>query len=438
MTTDLAQSALRRLRFADDWRFRLDSALVAVGLRRDQVLSRIIYPAGNLAYDVIEAVRTGRLQHPGRAHMTALAGPLRLPQDTRYRGYWYDASTHSLVGLHLGIDLNCHRGKYYVVESNLNPAVRAERRHLYDAPIDPMICNFASSAKAAGFEKIILCGRCWTASELQEFATVSREVDVKVVGATPATLDQGGNASVDPMIALPDRLESRTMYVIFNPMQWGEPIFHFLHEKALVSRWLTDAIALYGVLVERLACVPSYDRPVLTMYSDEDRWPNLVAKLASSDKGKFVVMGRFESEVEARRGLELDDVPGSLPGVFRRRLWQKVKDGMSRGSTQAVYQPFIPPEVVDGRARLIRLHVFVSPLVDAFLSAHGVLAGEKLPDRVEPGLVTNQRPYVVNYSNGARYCRLEREKEEELKQVAQEFGLCARHAIGQKFHIGPQ
>jgi hypothetical protein len=433
-----AQSALRRLRFAADWRFRFDSMLVAVGLRRGH--AEIIYAAGNLAYDVFEAARTGRLRHPGRAHMSALAEPVRLPQDARYRGYWYDASSHSLVGLHLGIDLHYHRGKYYVIESNLNAAVRAERRQLYDARIDPMIRNIASSAKSAGFEQVVLCRRCWTASVQQEFILTSEEIGIKVTGMTHATLDElddRGNTPLNPIIALPEHLEPRTMYVIFSPMHWGEPLCHFVHEKALVSRWLSDAIASSGASVERLACAPSYNRPVLRMDADEDRWPNLVVKLASCDKGEFVVMGRFRSEDEARRSLKLDDHPGSVPGVFRRRLGQRVRDRLSRGSSQAVYQPFIPPEVVDGRARLIRLHVFVSPLVDAFLSAHGVLAGEELPDRVQSGLVTDPRPYIVNYSNGARYCLLESEKEEELRRVAQEFGLCARRAIGERFETGP-
>jgi hypothetical protein len=425
-------SVLRRMHFANNWRYRLDRALLALGLRRSTSLSGLIYALGNVGYDVCAALRDGPLQHPGRAHVTALREALHLPQDPRYRGYWYDGSSHSLVGLHLGLDLNYHRGQYYLLESNTNPAMRPERRLVYDAPVDPMMTNIASSAKAGGFEQVLFIKRDWAALELEELARASEEAGIPVVGMTVAALARSRAALVNPIMALPERLKPRSMYVISSPLHWAEPICHFVHEKTLVSRWLLDAILASGTLVERLACVPSYDRPVLNTDA-EGCWPNMVVKLASTDKGKAVVMARFDSTAEAERALGR-----GFSKAFQRRLGQRLRDALSDVSSEILFQPFIPPEVIGGRARLIRLHLFISPLCDVYLSAHGVCAGEELPDRVPNGVLANQRPYLVNYSSGARYCRLEPEKEQELTQVAREFGLCARRAIAEKFQTGPQ
>lgn len=129
----------RRLRFANSWRYRLDAGLAVLGCRRNRWLSRI-YSAGNLAFDLLEFARTGgRPSHPGRAHLAVLTASVRLPQDPRYRGYWYDPTSHSLVGMHLGLDLHRYRSKYYVIESNVAAAMRPERRLLYDSDLDPLL-----------------------------------------------------------------------------------------------------------------------------------------------------------------------------------------------------------------------------------------------------------------------------------------------------------
>ena len=91
--------------------------------------------------------------------------------------------------------------------------------------------------------------------------------------------------------------------------------------------------------------------------------------------------------------------------------------------------------MIGRRARLIRVHAFVSPLVNAFLSAHGVIAGEDLPEQLSSGLVRNTGAYVVNIAGGGRFCRLAAEMEDELREVAQEFGRLANLAISKKFFV---
>ena len=108
-----------------------------------------------------------------------------------------------------------------------------------------------------------------------------------------------------------------------------------------------------------------------------------------------------------------------------------------RDRSKAIYQPFVPPEVMDGRARLIRMHVLLSPVASRYLSAHGVLAGERLPDRLAPGIITDVRPFVVNFSGGSEYCLLEPGLEAELEAVAFEFVRLGGRAIEQRFMVAP-
>jgi hypothetical protein len=433
-----AASLRRRLRLADAWRYRLDAALAAIGRRRNRWLSDVPYLAGNLAVDLVEVLRTGgRVPHPGHAYLATLDAPAGLPQDPRYRGYWYEPGSHSLVGLQLGLDLNRHEGKYHVVESNTGAAMRPERRLLYDSDLDPVISELVGLAQGHGFERLVLLRQWWSEAEAEEFRRAARGTGLEVVGATMAAVDTMGHPPVNPMVALPERLLPRTMYVVFSPLNKKAPLPHFLHDKACTARWLAESLAEAGDPASRLAGVPTFDRLVVPPEPPGGRWPNLVVKLADADQGKAIAMGRFATEEEARRALRLGDRPGSVPGVFRTELPQKVLHVLSPGTAKALYQPFVPTDVVEGRARLIRLHVLVSPLAGAFLSAHGVLAAADLPDHLPPGLVRDKRPYVVNFSAGSRYCRLPREVEAELREVARDFARLADRAIRKRFLVSP-
>jgi hypothetical protein len=91
-----------------------------------------------------------------------------------------------------------------------------------------------------------------------------------------------------------------------------------MHDKARVGRWLEDTLARDGDPAGKLASIPTFDRPVIPGRPGAPWWPNLVAKLANSDGGKFVAMGRFESEDHARRELGIGADRRSAPRLFRR------------------------------------------------------------------------------------------------------------------------
>ena len=433
----MEQSIFRRLRRADAWRYQLDRMHAAVGRHRITGLSGGLRLAGDIAMDLVESVRMRRLvPYHGQPHLAALDARIRLPQDPRYRYYWHDSSTHSMVGMHVGIDLHRYNGKYYAIESNLNAAMMPGRRELYGSDGEPVFLGLATAARAHGFEAIVLVKRTWPPDQLDDLKRAGREVGIEAIAANFAALDTKGQRPVNPMVALPEQLRPRTMYVLFCSL--GKiPLVHFTHNKAAVVQWLAEALAEADPPPSRLAIVPTADHLVVPD-PPPGPWPNLVVKLADVDKGGAVAMGRFSTEEEARHGLGLEGGRGSLPRVFRRGLEQKVLQALSPGGARVLYQPFIPPEIVRGRTRRIRLHVLISPLASQYLSAHGVVAGVDLPERAPRGLVEDNRAYMINIFGGGWFCRLEPQVEADLQDVGREYGQLAALAIRKRFVTSPE
>ena len=425
----------RRLRSASAWRYTVDAALAALGWQRSKWFSELVHLAGSLAIDLSEVLRTGRsVPCLGQAHLAAFGACQRLAQDPRYRGYWYDADRHALVGMHLVIDLNRYQDRFHVIEINVDPAMRPERRRLYEADVDPLLAELAGLARARGFERIVLIRQAWSVAQAEELSRAGRQTGIEFFGASVAALAAEPRHGIRPMVALPRRLRPQTIYVVGTPAG-KTPLFHLIHNKLCSARWLAEAIRRSGGPASPLAAIPAFERLVVPPEPSDRRWPNLVVKLANADYAQAVVMGRFATELEARRELRLDDDPDSVPGVFPIEAMHRLWHLLVGGRPPVLYQPFVPPEVADRRARHIRLHVFTSPLADAFLSADGVTAGEDLPDNLPSGLVTRQGAYVVSFSRGGSYCRLANDTECELRHVAEEFGRLLRSEVEQRFTI---
>ena len=131
-----------------------------------------------------------------------------------------------------------------------------------------------------------------------------------------AAMDTQGHPPVNPMVALPERLRPRTMYVMCSSAN-RTPLQHLMHNKTCAARWLAESMAESGDPTTRLASIATSDRLVLPAEPPGGRWPNLVVKLGNEDEGQAVAMGRFTTEEEARRGLRLDDGPDHQFGVVR-------------------------------------------------------------------------------------------------------------------------
>ncbi len=130
--------------------------------------------------------------------------------------------------------------------------------------------------------------------------------------------------------------------------------------------------------------------------------------------------------------------PHRIPAIFDVGGLERLKDRFLP-RLQAIYQPYVVPEVREGRARKIRVHVFISPLINSFLSAHCALSRKALPDHLPYGLIDHKQrhAFVVNFSDAGGYRRAELEVEEELKDFARTFGQAAKGTLEERFDVTP-
>ena len=428
------ESIVRRLQFAASSQVAIDSATRRLGLGAvPDRLRHASHIAANLLYDSGEWLRSGfRLRRPGQIHLAALEAPGRLPQPPACRGYWYDPEKHACIGMHIGLDLLRNRGKYYVIEANLGAALRENRRALYSSRLDPYIATLLEVAVEHDFKRIVMLRSGWSSAQLDEFALAERESGIEVIGASTPFLYPEISRSAS---GLPEALQESTLYVLFSGQ--GTPLSLFMHDKLWAGRWLQDGVDETPPTAELLAYTPTYSRITLPDEPQDPRWPNLVVKLASGDSGKFVVLGRFRSEAHVREELQLGN-PGDLPGVFNIGIGEKLIDRLFP-RLQTIYQPYIAPDLLEGRICKIRLHAFISPLADRFLSAHDTIGCAAVPETCPEGLISDIRPYVSSYSAlGGDFVRCAQAEEPDLERACREYGRLAKTAISRKFEIAPR
>jgi len=427
------RSLHRRLRFASWSQVCISRIFYRIGLSALALrLGRTPYSVANILYDLTEWVRNGfRLNNPGQVHIAALEAPIRLPQIPKHRGYWHDPQRNALVGMHLGLDLVRNQGKYYLIEANLGAALRPERRSLYCSELDPLISEFLALAKQNNFKRIVLYRSGWSEEYRKEFELAQRHSGIEVIGASSPINDP---RAPHPMTGLPEQLQKNTIYVIFSGQ--NSPLSVFIHDKLWVGSWLQETIDAHRPETNLLRYIPTYENLILPAEPQDPKWPNLVIKLASGDQAKFVLIGRFRSEAHAREELGLHN-PDGIPGAFHLSLKDKMLDRLFP-RLQAIYQPYIPPEVVDGAPRKVRLHVFISPLINQFLSAHYIYTYQQIEEVLPEGLIKGPSAYIVSFSSlGGHFEKLENTTESELRTVTDEYGRIANLAVRNKFEITP-
>jgi len=74
--------------------------------------------------------------------------------------------------------------------------------------------------------------------------------------------------------------------------------------------------------------------------------------------------------------------------------------------------------VSDYQCSIYRLHLFVSPLVDSFLSVHGIDYSKRVPESLPFGIVTDPSPYITSLSLGAQYTLVDKQTDAEIKRAA--------------------
>ncbi len=379
-----------------------------------------------VAFDLVECARTGSwVPNIGTVEHALDAATGLIPQHPRYRGYWLDRAAHSMVGMILGVDLIRRDGRYYVLELNHGPSLYARRRSLYETPFDPIVSTMAEQALALGFERLVPIGFRWSREYVEE---MQRAGDVFGLEVEPVNCPLVVPSTPNRIVALPDPLPPKTMYVIHSGL-WT-PLCRYVDNKWYSFRWLGDALRHELSATTRLAMPETRDSFFFPGTDYGERWPNLVVKLAGGARGEGVIMGRFRDEDDARDTLGIDGathVPRQLRGSF-------VSSMLFFGRERVLYQEFVPPEIdADGHARLVRVHVLVSPLCTTYLSAHFRKSRQPVPEHVQRGIIKKDEAFIVADSV---YERVPPDIEEEAREVARDLGVAIRAAIERRFVVG--
>ena len=385
-------------------------------------LPRLAERLARITFDLVDSWLGGRAPAPPGAIEQALVaegGPY--DQHPNYRSYWYDQDRHSMVGLHLGLDLARFENAYHIIELNIGAGMRPQRRGLYPEALDPVVSGAIGLAAELGFERFVPMAKNWSPTYVEEFDRAGKAAGLEVV-PTRLAYWPGSAAALQ---ALPNPLQPKTFYWIHSGVM--TPLIFYLHDKWSSSRWLAKQLPSDSLVRP----VPTFDQ--LTYFDPQsDRWPNLVAKLNHSDSGKHVVLGRFADMQQARDSLGVRLGGRDIPSVLRRGLVESVRSRVF-GGDWAIYQPFIPSDQSEGRIQLIRLHLLVSPLADRYLSAHCRLSHQPAPLTCPQGLQPPKNPYMGSYPATADYARIAPAWEAELTAAAQQVGAAVGAALQRKF-----
>jgi hypothetical protein len=333
--------------------------------------------------------------------------------------------------MHIGVDMIRHAGRFYINEVNLDAAMRPERRALYAADIDPVISGICRAAQARRFGRVVLCGGRWRESYRKEAGRAAEQFGMDVSLASTRPQQREGVMSLP---GLPVPLAEDTLYIVFSGRH--TPLDYLVHDKFASATWLSTFADQSGAgdgLVSGIAAsvelfVPDTD--------PSDPWPNLVAKLAGMDRGRFVLFGKFRDERDARKtlGLRRD---GGLPDAFGQSAFEKLQTRILRLGP-VLYQAYIRPDL-DAACRIqtYRMHMLVSPVVNSFLSVHAIGSAKPVPDHLPFGVVTDAAPYITSFSLGARYRVVDEETSASLQSASERIGVTLHSALTGKFATGP-
>jgi len=428
ISTNGEASLVRRLKFARDSHLFFDRLICGTPLSvlaryRDWSIPRVPDHWARLAYDLVECLRTGHVvPDMGNAELALLHARGRIAEHPRYRSYWYDAARHSMVGMFAGADLIHHQGKYYVIELNQGPSMYTRRRAMYDSAGDPAFLTILSLARTFGFTTVAPIAFQWAEPYLDELPRLGREHGISV---TPLQSPLRQTPAIPRILALPKPLARNTLYVEHSGL--AGPAFRFLDNKWYASKWLRQDLPSGG-----LVALPATSEELFVPSSAIDaRWPNLVIKLAGGARSCNVLAARFEDEEEARRALGLEGgkrIPRQLRAGYAKNI-------LLDGGDRVIYQEFIPPEIDErGHARMIRLHMFVSPLGTRFLSTHFRISRRPLPVGAPRGIIRRDDAFIFN---DADYALLPPDMEEELRLVARDLGAAVQRALERTFQTTP-
>jgi hypothetical protein len=353
----------------------------------------------------------------------------KTPQPTDTAGYWHDPARHTTVGVVVGIDFIVNDEGVWFVESNLNVGLMEERSRLYET--DPFVTNLVRFARQNGYTSMM-------------FLACN---DIPVDDIMAARIEQTARAAGLRAIVLEDRYAPRrrlSQSFLVPPLD-GErtlvvrsKMFHtsldaLFHHKTLSLRALQSYQRAFPDRDVRLPPTGSTAMPdTLPM---DGPFPNLVCKFPERDQGQGVVFMRVPSLARAK-AIMADAAELNRHSVAN--VWTKLRYRLKLEEQTSVFQAYIPSALLDGRRLFIaRAHVFATPIGIEFLSAHRVVSNLPVPESLPEGLVSDSRPYIVNYSLDSQHAPMPADEERRVSKAALSVVRALSWAIEARFQTRP-
>lgn len=324
-------------------------------------------------------------------------------QNPSYRGPWRDASRNNSVGLVLGIDFIPSERGYLVIECNLGAAMSEKRSRFYAS--DPLIENLFEFADRRGFAAVtVLNSESIGIDRLlrSRYAAEARKYGIEL---TLYDRKFAPSRHLETTAIVPEfRREYALTVRIFNS---GVSVDYLLDNKSVMLAALRRKLESRGDVRFRLPEAEISDAQLASTV--DNRFPNLVYKLADLDAGTGVLFLNVASRQAAEVAIQRELVRPSI-GSLRSRILRRFSMGLGE------FQLFEPSNLWDGRYLYkIRSHVLLTPAGCAFLSAQAYVNTRTIPDRRLPeGLIEDPSVFIVNNAAGAEFADL---AEAELSQV---------------------
>ncbi|MDA3886298.1 MAG: hypothetical protein PF638_11955 [Candidatus Delongbacteria bacterium] len=395
--TETKRLILQRIAFMANSGKSFDKISIALrkyfGIRQKYSYQRIPDKILHYIYDYFLFLQKGKkIQNIGNAFETMLDNDMKFEQHPIHRGFYYDKSRHSLVGIATGIDINVSNGKHHIIELNRSIGILENIRPIYSTRYSPEILNIVKFMKEFEFKKVyVMYSRLHLYRK--EIIEASAEFKVKMIPISYPWVEfdkQSYNRHF-----MPDTLERDTVYMRLEPGY--SPIMHYLSDKYVSYKWLskiyTQSPEEYSLLnIPKTTNYLSIDK---SNYSE--KWPNTVIKLSGKMQGLAVAMLKAESEEKALIELKIKN-RNEVPMIFKSTLVDKVVDKLFGNTKTVIYQDFVKPTIKNDRAGRIRLNIFSNPLKTISLSDYYMWTVFKTPDICLDGLLVDPSPYIVNWA----------------------------------------
>jgi hypothetical protein len=327
----------------------------------------------------------------------------RVPQPETFRGYWHDASRQRTVGLVVGFDLLPTNDGFWFVESNVSIAQRSERATLYER--DPFVLNLLTHAREHGYTRVVVLDN--NADGLdprsrEQYENIARELGLALSLVSRRSLPR--SAAPDPRSFGVPPISDRTLVV--RVKAFHTTLDHLLNNKRMSIRVLEQYQTAHADPELRIPRTGA--EPPAIDYDPASRFPNIVYKLPQLDAAKGLAFLKARNAADAAALVE---------------SWKRERaigiERLKYDDSSGLYQTYIAPRLLDGRhAYIVRAHVLITPVGHRYLSAHRVVSARTIPERLEPGIVRDAAPYLVNFSSGAAYGVVPPDEESQVQAAA--------------------